>query len=165
MKRSVRKIIIHCSDSEWGSASEIRKWHLANNWSDINNINDVGYHFVISNGMIKPSLYLPALDGTIETGRDIELAGAHARGDNHDSIGICLIGRHSFTRDQYISLYTLLDSLCRLFSVPYENIMGHYETDSGLSQGKTCPNFNVANIRKDMEELYEETRKKSPVCN
>ena len=37
--REVKKIILHCSDSEYGTASLIRKWHTEErNWSDI------GYH-------------------------------------------------------------------------------------------------------------------------
>ena len=29
------QIILHCSDSLWGSAAEIRKWHLSNGWKDM----------------------------------------------------------------------------------------------------------------------------------
>jgi len=148
MKRKIRQIIIHCSDSTWGSAAEIRKWHLQRGWSDN------GYHFIISNGRIKPDLFIESMNGSVETGRDIEIAGAHAKGDNFDSIGICLIGKDSFTHNQYAALYELLGNLSEKLNIPFKNIKGHYETKSGISQGKTCPNFNIGNIRKDMGEIY-----------
>jgi hypothetical protein len=142
-------IIIHCSDSEFGSASEIRRWHLANGWKDI------GYHFVILNGMVMPttknqtSLYLPLLDGSVEVGRRLDgdtfitdnEAGAHALGYNTKSIGICLIGVNSFTPSQFMQLAKLLQTLTNLYGLPFSltTIKGHYE----VTPNRTCPNFNV----------------------
>ena len=75
--RKIRKIIIHCSATQEGkdvSVETIRKWHLKRGWRDI------GYHFVIG------------LDGQVQEGRPIEQTGAHTKGHNFDSIGICYIG-------------------------------------------------------------------------
>lgn len=75
--RKIDKIIVHCADTPEGRdvrAEEIRRWHKAKGWDDI------GYHYVID------------LDGTIEAGRDIEIAGAHTQGQNATSIGICYVG-------------------------------------------------------------------------
>jgi hypothetical protein len=87
------KVIVHCSDSSWGNAAEITKWHLQRGWTTI------GYHYVILNGMLSPYKMHANYDGHIETGRpldddsDMELdeMGAHAFGYN-DAVGICLIG-------------------------------------------------------------------------
>ena len=75
--RPLNRIIIHCSDttaSQDIKASDIRQWHIERGWSDI------GYHFVIRR------------DGLIDLGRDISTKGAHAKGHNHDSIVVCLVG-------------------------------------------------------------------------
>lgn len=146
----VKNIIVHCSDSPWGCAREIRKWHLEKGWSDI------GYHFVILNGKPLPDLYLATLDGSVEAGRrldgdmDIEPdeTGIHALGYNKESIGVCVIGKKgTFTIEQMYSLKGLLQELCRKFGIPSDNVLGHCETDSGKAQGKTCPDFDVSAIR------------------
>jgi len=155
----IENIIIHCSDSPWGCAREIRKWHTdpvpnGRGWSDI------GYHFVILNGRVLPDLYLTSLDGSIEAGRrldsdmDIEPdeMGIHALGYNAKSIGVCLIGERkngeaTFTTEQMFSLRSLCMELCHHFKVPANNVLGHGETDDGKKQGKTCPDFDVSAIR------------------
>ena len=127
----MNKVIIHCSDSpnhmDVGVA-EIRRWHLERGF------NDVGYHYVIRR------------DGTIEVGRMESVQGAHTYGHNRDSLGICLIGRESFTEEQYSSLQRLI----REFEVRYDliSVHGHMDFDSG----KTCPNFSI------QEKLREWTR-------
>ena len=75
--RDVNKIIIHCSATQEGkeiSAATIDEWHKARGWRGI------GYHYVIG------------LDGMIEYGRPITETGAHVKGHNKGSIGICYIG-------------------------------------------------------------------------
>ena len=123
--RRINKHIVHCSDSEYGDVSEIRKWHLANGWSD------VGYHFVIRR------------DGEVEVGRMLEKVGAHVKGENHDSIGTCLIGRKEFTEAQFKSLRRLDESLKKVF-VGIETF-GHKD----FTDKKTCPNFDVHDILKE----------------
>ena len=75
-KRNVNKIIIHHSASPKDTTKEqIYDWHVnGNGWSDI------GYHFVITE------------DGTIHEGRHINTSGAHCRGHNANSIGVCVTG-------------------------------------------------------------------------
>lgn len=155
----ISNIIIHCSDSSWGCAREIRKWHTdpepnGRGWSDI------GYHFVILNGRALPDLYLASLDGSIEVGRRLDgntyiepnEMGIHALGYNEKSIGICLIGEKkngesTFTMEQFYSLRELCLELCCMFHVEPNAVLGHCETDSGKAQGKTCPDFDVHTIR------------------
>lgn len=100
------EIIVHCSDSEFGNAILIDKWHRQNGWSGN------GYHLVIINGRITSKVYNKHLDGFIETARPFDdnrridgwETGAHTRGKNN-RIGICLIGKSGkFTPKQIDSL-------------------------------------------------------------
>ncbi len=152
----ITHIVIHCSDSFWGCAREIRRWHLARGWRDI------GYHFVILNGRVVKDLYLPVMDGQIEAGRDLHgdpflsdnEIGAHALGYNDKSIGICLIGVNQFSAKQMESLCLLLLDLCKAYNIEPDNIIGHYETPSAKAQGKTCPNFDVRAFREVFKNEY-----------
>jgi len=144
-------IIIHCSDSTWGSASEIRKWHLEKGFRDI------GYHFNIPNGRIRPNFYLPELDGTVEVGRpldgdpivEVDEIGAHALGYNDSAIGVCLIGKNVFSMYQLSTLTKLIVRLQLQFNIPLERVLGHYEVD----QKKTCPNMDMTVYRRSLDPL------------
>ena len=75
--REINKIIVHCSatrEFQDVKTEEIRRWHMDKGWSD------VGYHYLIE------------LDGSINKGRPVERIGAHCKGHNNDSIGVCYIG-------------------------------------------------------------------------
>jgi len=149
MTEKISNIVVHCSDSSWGSAAEIRKWHLENGWRDI------GYHFVILNGRVKHDFCIDSMDGSVEVGRGMNgddyltklEIGAHALGYNSNSIGICMIGRNDFSAAQFGSLIKLLVELKDHYGIETENIFGHCETLSGKLHGKTCPNFNISLIR------------------
>ncbi|MGE4319642.1 MAG: N-acetylmuramoyl-L-alanine amidase [Deferribacterales bacterium] len=149
-------IIVHCSDSTFGSAAVIRQWHLERGWKDI------GYHFVIVNGQLVPDLKIPQMDGHIEVGRVINgdnlitgnEIGAHALGYNDKSVGICLIGVKAFSVAQMASLTTLVTHLCKTFNIIPANVLGHYET--AQAHGKTCPNFDVSTLRKAVEARLAE---------
>ena len=147
-----KRIVIHCSDSFWGSVSEIRDWHVnGNGWSDI------GYQYIIDNGKIKTDYYLDCMNGTIEIGRPIDgdmiaessEKGAHAYGYNSDSIGICLIGKERFTPFQFSGLFFLVSDLMTRFKIDLENVVGHYELDPK----KTCPNIDMDSFRKLLSKV------------
>jgi len=137
--RKINKIIIHCSASDFGNAQRIREWHLENGWSDI------GYHYVINNGKVfkDDKINQRVQDGFIEKGRDDSIVGAHTQGQNSNSIGICLIGNKDFTKEQFNSLDTLLDSLLKAYNLTKNDVYGHYNFSS-----KTCPNFDVQEFMK-----------------
>lgn len=152
--RKIENVVIHCSDSEWGCAREIRNWHLKRGWDDI------GYHFVILNGnptfKHAPNVVsIPALDGSIECGRYLDEdmfmskkeIGSHALGLNDSSIGVCLIGVKDFTKFQMTALKNLCRNIIELYEIKIEKFLGHYETASGKEQGKTCPNFDMKEFR------------------
>lgn len=88
----------------------------------------IGYHFVITK------------DGGIHIGRPIAVQGAHAKGFNKHSIGICLTGKEEFSYQQFESLRKLCDNLVKQHGLKRRDIVGH----RALNTKKTCPNFNVA---------------------
>lgn len=133
MKREITHIVIHCSATAPGSdigAMEIDRMHKARGWSMI------GYHSVIKR------------NGQIETGRPIEKAGAHVKGHNAHSIGICLVGgvkedgktpEFNYTRAQMVSLEALHNSY--MHEYPKAESCGHRDFP-GVN--KACPCFDVA---------------------
>lgn len=127
--RKITKIIVHCADTPEGrddKAADIRRWHKARGF------NDIGYHYVVD------------LDGTIEPGRDVEIAGAHTTGHNADSIGVCYIGgadtdmkpKDTRTDDQKTALRLLLKYLVQKY--PGAKIYGHRDFAK-----KACPCFDA----------------------
>ncbi len=120
---NIKLIIIHCSDTDNDidmRALDIHKMHLGFGWDGI------GYHKVICRC------------GKIENGRPEFWIGAHVKGKNDISLGVCLIGRNKFTNEQYISLEKIL----RVWKSSYPNaqIIGHRDA---VNTQKTCPNFDV----------------------
>ena len=128
--RLVKEIIIHCSatrEKQQVSVDTIRDWHLAKGW------NDIGYHFYID------------LDGTINKGRDIDKIGAHCKGHNRNSIGICYCGgvetdgktpKDTRTQEQKDSLLNVLKTLKAMY--PEAVIYSHNEFAN-----KACPSFDA----------------------
>ena len=100
--RQINKLIVHCSATREGqnvTVDTIRDWHLARGWTDI------GYHFYID------------VEGNIQKGRDIAKIGAHTKGQNRNSIGICYCGgvevdgktpKDTRTQEQEASLLAVL---------------------------------------------------------
>jgi N-acetylmuramoyl-L-alanine amidase len=130
--RDLKRIILHCSATAEGkeiSLETIRKWHVeGRGWSD------VGYHFLIH------------LDGDIESARPLDKSGAHTRGHNGDSIGICYIGgvdadnnpKDTMNDCQEEAFRELVFSL-RMVSDEDLTLHGHNEFSS-----KACPSFKVS---------------------
>lgn len=119
----INKIIIHCSDSDQEAHDDIgiiRAWHITKGWKD------VGYHFFIKS------------DGVVQFGRSLNEEGAHCKGQNDDSIGICLAGRHYFSEFQYQSLVRLVSALLILFELEFSDVYEHNYFDPT----KTCPNMD-----------------------
>lgn len=122
------RVILHCSVTPNGKRvdiSEITKWHQARGFKT------VGYHMAL-----QP-------DGEVQRGRSLKEVGAHCEGENHDSIGICLIGTDRFTRAQFKALRYQLESLRVTYSIHDWAVYGHYQFQSAIKQGKTCPNIEI----------------------
>ena len=100
-------IFLHCSASDFGYSRLIDEWHKERKIP----FREIGYHFTILNGYlnsrdVKAKSRLNYLDGSIEVGRPIDSdefltskeVGAHVKGWNHKSLGICFIGNKEFKR-------------------------------------------------------------------
>ena len=128
--RKIDLIIIHCSATAEGKdfrAADIDLWHRQQGWSGI------GYHFVVR------------LDGTLELGRAIALAGAHCKGHNSNSIGVCYIGglaadgktpKDTRTLQQKKTLANLVRTLKHVF--PGAVVRSHRDFAA-----KACPCFDA----------------------
>lgn len=123
--RPVDTVWIHCSAAsrENINAAEIDRWHKDRGWSGI------GYHYFIKT------------DGTLEQGRSLNKIGAHVKGHNKRSIGICLNGLHDgdFTEAQFDTLR----KLCGEIDDAYGGIRfrGHNEVAA-----KACPVFDYRKV-------------------
>ena len=129
--RVITLIIIHCSAVRPDQVSgfrEIDRWHRQRGWKY-----GCGYHFVVRR------------DGTIETGRPLEMVGSHCLNRNQHSIGICYEGgldargRPADTRTeaQKVALRKLLEQLHERF--PRALIAGH----NVFNPMKACPCFDA----------------------
>lgn len=126
--RTIDKIIIHCSASDNPKHDNIKtlyKWHVEENgWKDI------GYHYVITK------------DGCVHQGRDIHEPGAHCKGMNESSIGICLTGDLQFSEAQFDSLRKVVHQLRVHLGIAKTMVFGHRD----FCDYKTCPNFDVKEV-------------------
>jgi N-acetyl-anhydromuramyl-L-alanine amidase AmpD len=144
MRQTTELIVVHCSatgpDADIGAA-DIARWHRQRGFDTI------GYHFVIRR------------NGTRETGRPENTVGAHVRGHNLNSIGVCLAGGtnaagkpdNNFTAAQFASLEALLNELRGRYRKA--RICGHRDLSPDKNEDgkitpnefiKACPSFDVA---------------------
>ncbi len=139
--RKISTIVLHCAATPLNKeydAFDIDTWHKQRGWSGI------GYHYVI------------LLDGTIQIGRDINYSGAHVKGHNRHSIGICYIGGvyadntpafDKETPQQKESIIALIDTLCDLYGLnPELDLFGHNEFPD---VHKSCPCLDMDQMRDD----------------
>ena len=138
--RTITLIIVHCSANKAGSAlrmADIDRHHRSLGWKGC------GYHYVIPT------------DGTIEAGRPEPTVGAHCRGHNRHSIGVCYIGglaadgkspMDTRTEAQKRALKNLLADLHRRY--PKALIVGHCDLDPMKPH---CPGFDMVKEYYDLE--------------
>ena len=126
--RKIDRIIIHCSDTPAGrytTVEDIDRWHREKGYKKI------GYHYVIY------------LNGAIHKGRSEMEVGAHCKGYNAHSIGICYVGgkengkaKDTRTEAQKASLLFLLRDLKKRY--PNAKICGHRDLAA-----RDCPCFDA----------------------
>ena len=150
--RKIDTIIIHCAATTPRmdiGAKEINLWHRQRGFFNLASGLSIGYHYVIRR------------DGTVETGRPVSEAGAHAKGHNAHSIGICLVGgidtngkpEANYTPEQWGALFDLVKRLAKAYSVTPDHIIGHNEVAA-----KDCPCFNVRIWVKEHEDDLKEEK-------
>lgn len=142
--RQINLIVVHCSATPEGrdvTAADINKMHIARGFKKI------GYHYVVR------------LDGTVETGRKENEIGAHAKGYNANSIGVCYVGgltsdgktpKDTRTHAQKSALKKLLLTLKQRY--PDARIVGHRDLSPDTNHNgkvdkwewiKACPCFDA----------------------
>lgn len=152
----IRYLVVHCSATRSHQTidiTDIDRWHRERGW------NGCGYHYVITR------------DGRIQGGRSLNQIGAHTKGHNRLSWGICMVGglgadgkgENNFTPAQLSALRALLSSLHAI--APQAEILGHRDLspdvngDGVIDQWewvKECPSFDVRawmNGRMNQEDL------------
>jgi len=136
-------LVVHVSatrPSQDFGATEIDRMHRAKGWAGI------GYHFVIRR------------NGQVESGRKINLVGAHVEGWNSTSVGVCMIGgiseagkpEDNATSAQKLSLQQLLRTLVERY--PHATSCGHRDLSPDKDHDgviepheyiKACPCFDA----------------------
>lgn len=136
--RNISLIVLHCSATRVNrnfTVEQLEACHKARGFRT------TGYHYYITK------------DGTLYPCRPEEQMGAHAKGFNAHSIGICYEGgldEHGRSKDtrteaQKITIEELLKSLC--LDYPDAEILGHRDLP-GVH--KDCPCFDT---KKWLEEI------------
>lgn len=128
--RKIDLIIIHCSATAEGKdfrAADIDRWHRQQGFKSI------GYHFVVR------------LNGDVERDRPIAEVGAHCKGHNATSIGVCYIGgldadgkmpKDTRTVEQRKAMRNLVKTLKHVF--PEAVVRSHRDFAA-----KACPCFDA----------------------
>lgn len=163
--RYIDEIIVHCSATHpnWAHDKsltwvfqEFSRWHAE--WG----ARTCGYHFIINRKgewMENPH-------------RPVEQIGAHVKGHNERSIGICLLGGHGgaatddpsdhFTQVQMIALRQLIGHLKDKYQTIRE-VSGHNEYAA-----KACPCFRVKDwyyVAPIADQVPVRKEKKSPLAD
>ncbi len=142
--RTIKLRVYHCSADEGGTDHSLmyyEKLHLKRGFRMI------GYHF-----LVHP-------DGRVDEGRPLKMIGAHVKGYNSESVGICYIGGLRYgkpadtrTPQQIIALRAIDRVLESQF--PESKRVGHRDLSVDLNGDgviskrewmKACPSFSVKN--------------------
>lgn len=130
-RKQTNYIVVHCSATRPKQdidAKEIDRWHRQFGWSRI------GYSHVIKR------------DGTVEVGRGADEVGAHVKGYNAESLGICMVGginddgdpENNYTDEQWQALKNTVTLLLEQY--PNATVQGHRDFPNVK---KACPCFDV----------------------
>jgi len=159
--RPIDLIVIHCSatpNGRWTSTLDVNHWHAQRGFKRAEaavarfnpDLGSIGYHWVL----------YP--NGARATGRAPDEVGAHARGVNSRSLGLCLVGTDRYTFPQWGALLDQVRHLCGKYSIPlqhadaangYRGVCGHRDL---ANVNKTCPGFEVADwLENDMLPLHD----------
>lgn len=122
VRKSTSRIMLHHAAASECDAKTIHEWHLGRGFSGI------GYHFLVRK------------NGTIERGRAENLVGAHAAGNNSNSIGICFEGNfetETMGEAQKNAGKELIAYLCNKYGI--DVVIRHKDVASTACPGKNFP--------------------------
>lgn len=125
---NIYKLVVHHSASKKSTTKDdIEKWHKDRGFREI------GYHKVIG------------AKGVLYQGRSESKSGAHAKGANTGSLGVCVTGNfesESPDTEQIETLTTVLFQWCKQHGLSEYQIYGHYNTP-GCTTATACPGKNL----------------------
>lgn len=132
LQRSNEEIILHCTATPINmtvTVKDVDRWHKEMGWDG------VGYHFLILQ------------DGTLQIGRNLNIAGAHCKGHNKTSIGIAYVGgidamgnsADTRTKQQRATMRTLINVLKKIYP-------GIKVTTHNKYANKDCPCFKIEKL-------------------
>lgn len=155
--RNIGLIVVHCSASRNGGVlvvDQIDHEHARRGFKRTPefmarqnpHLKAIGYHFVVY------------VNGAVATGRHLDEVGAHVKGFNQKSIGICMVGgldEHGkatgqYTKEQWDALQGCVSGLLKTY--PKAKIVGHRDLSPDLDGDgvietnewlKECPAFDV----------------------
>ncbi|WP_102400223.1 N-acetylmuramoyl-L-alanine amidase [Haloimpatiens massiliensis] len=121
-------IVLHHAESSKCTVEDINRWHKGNGWAGI------GYHYFVKK------------DGSIYKGRPDNAIGAHARGHNTNSLGICAEGRYMVENMPQAQKNSIIE-LCKYLKSKYgiSRIYGHGELMSTDCPGANFPLQEIKN--------------------
>ncbi len=131
-ERDIRLIVIHCSATRCNVPFNPDMLEIAH---EQRGFDGIGYHFYIET------------DGLVHYTRRLHRVGAHAKGFNLHSIGICYEGgltpdgipADTRTPAQKLALRDLITALKKVF--PKAVVKGHYQLSADIH--KACPCFDA----------------------
>lgn len=133
MMRSIKLLVIHHSASPRSTTrNQIDSWHRDRGWLEI------GYHWVIE------------ADGTVISGRPISLEGAHVKGHNQNSWGLCVTGNNTDPGEAWSTAQkNQLAQFVRWFSTffPTAAVCGHRDLPGTATE---CPGLDVRQLLRDL---------------
>lgn len=140
--REIKKIVIHCdaSDRPEDGIQALLKLHTSPPHQEVMwdgklvpgfAFDTYGYHFYVDK------------EGTVHKMRSIEYMGAHVKGENHDSVAICLKGKHDFNIKQFHAAANLIADLAAEYDL---DIQKDVYPHNHFTDQKTCPNFPIEKI-------------------
>lgn len=127
-RTKTNRILLHHAEASSCTAEDIHRWHLANGWSG------AGYQFLIRK------------DGSTYRLRPEDKVGAHARGSNSDSIGICFEGKYNeetMPEAQIKAGQELVAYLKNKYGI--SKVQAHRDVCSTDCPGKNFPFEQIAN--------------------
>lgn len=135
-RQSTDRLILHHSACSNCTAEQIHQWHLNNGWEG------AGYHFLVRK------------DGNVYRLRPEEYIGAHAYGNNYNSIGICAEGNfenETMPEAQKNSLIELVSYLKGKYGI--SKVLKHSDVNNTACPGKNYPFNEIVNGK--VEERHE----------
>lgn len=136
--RDIKGIVVHCSaspDSRDLGFKEINQWHKERGYLSPSGVH-CGYHYIVRR------------NGIVERGRPDSEVGAHVKGHNAKTIGVCWIGEKTPTDIQYKALAQIVHALSVKYKVPVDKIQGHKEI--APESLKECPVIDMNKLRAEV---------------